>query len=1340
MSMDRVAILAVNMRRRNAAMHALLETNTTDDLLCCQEPWFSRIGVTRADDAREGRDVLGGAAHPDWTIHYPYFTGQQRAKVITYARKFTRIHSRKQTPIRTVARLDLARHPTILITDHHINQDCIRVVNFYHDVDDPTSIRALTALELDPEVPTILLGDFNMHSPSWSPEGWTRSPRSEAFETWAACQTLELQTGKGDITRRGKLDERPSTLDLTWHNFAASLSLTLTPPTLDWEASLGSDHAGIRTQWLLDSRPTITHLRPLCTYKLDLSKEERRNWTDTIAQALPLVWNNLPTPTLINEAAYSLQGAIQHACTSHMTHKKAPGARPNQWWTQECTDAVQAVRTAIAEDDESKRQEAQQTLRKTVKASKRNWADKLVTSGDVWEVAKWRHGRKSSTIAALRNDHGDLTFDHEEVADLLAQRFFTTDPGNVPILQHDDPPPRPTRTFLPITRKEAQSCLDGTANQSAPGESGISWEILKMAWPTIADHFVALANACVTTGHHPNEWRRALVVVIPKPGKEDYSAAKSYRPISLIECLSKLLEKVMSKRFLFDIDKFALIPTTQFGTRAFSSTMDAGITLLHDVEHALRSGKKCAALLFDIKGFFDNVHKDRLAATIKNLGYSDGVKAWVLSFLSARRVRMCFNGITASEQDQPVGTPQGSPVSPVLSALYTSPLLSINGTEDTTLGMYVDDGVIFAQGDNWDTVDALLMARYRVCEEWLRRNNLAIEPEKTELVYFRKPWARQTSPPPDRLLLPDPIRSTYYSVAPKATVRYLGFFFNHKLDWEPHVSTMCNRARASIKALQVLGNTHRGLSMANWRLVFNAVCLPVLSYGGQLWATSRKYKTLIKKIQLIFNEGVKVISGAFRTAPREALHELTRVLPARLFFDKLTQTSALRLYRIPPTSQFFPRLGGEWAKVVLGSSHTSSGGAPNVTATTHSTPRRPAQRPTALEALGARVSAHGPRADVVAVPPWEVPIWEAKLDHLGVSRPQERKKWVDDLYQDLPTSDAVIICVAGTISNRGRHDNLLVGGSAAILTTHREEVVRNQTRHWGLGTEVVQNDVALFGLAKAAEWLDSYYSDRTAPKHVYMLCQNSSALQGITKTSSYDNQVSVLLFHRSLTSFCSQHRDVGITLVWSPVHRNRIQDATVRLKAMEACTLTPRASLNRVQSAAYQKQVTRQRAFSKWAEEWQEERRKRYGRDSFAYEYALTQPPNGQNHPLWKAAVDKTEGVPSFSRHTTTTALRLAVGHAFISDYTRRFRPDIPEDENYCACGFPDHSFHHVLYDCPRYAGARISAGGLRQWDDESPLYYFRDFYSSRQFLDFLQISRAAFLPPQRAAGPFDPG
>ena len=269
-----------------------------------------------------------------------------------------------------------------------------------------------------------------------------------------------------------------------------------------------------------------------------------------------------------------------------------------------------------------------------------------------------------------------------------------------------------------------------------------------MAWSTAKHHFTTLANACVWVGHHPSSWKTALVVVIPKPGRDDYTAAKNYRPISLLECFSKLLEKAVSKRFLYDIDAHRLIPTTQFGTRAFSCTLDAGLTLLHDVHVAHRSGLHCAALMFDIKGFFDNVHKDRLAAILVNLGFPPGMCRWTLSFLSDRHVHLAFNGQMGPLGDQPVGTPQGSPLSPVLSALYTSPLLTrLRASPETTLGMYVDDGVIFARAPTWSEVDSMLHEEYRVCDEWLLRNNLSAEPAKTELIYFRPPRVRRDPPP-----------------------------------------------------------------------------------------------------------------------------------------------------------------------------------------------------------------------------------------------------------------------------------------------------------------------------------------------------------------------------------------------------------------------------------------------------------------------------------------------------------------------------------------------------------------------------------------------------------------
>ena len=175
------------------------------------------------------------------------------------------------------------------------------------------------------------------------------------------------------------------------------------------------------------------------------------------------------------------------------------------------------------------------------------------------------------------------------MARILAERFFVQDTGDVEVVQHDDPPPTPTRPFKPFTAKELARLLMDTASTSAPGTSGISWHIMKEAWPAIKDHTISIANACLTIGYHPQLWRHALVVVIPKPDRADYTMAKNYRPISLIECLSKLVEKGMSKRFLYDIDKHRLVPTTQFGTRAFSSTLDAGLTLTHDVQCALRA-------------------------------------------------------------------------------------------------------------------------------------------------------------------------------------------------------------------------------------------------------------------------------------------------------------------------------------------------------------------------------------------------------------------------------------------------------------------------------------------------------------------------------------------------------------------------------------------------------------------------------------------------------------------------------------------------------------------------------------------------------------------------------
>lgn len=140
-------------------------------------------------------------------------------------------------------------------------------------------------------------------------------------------------------------------------------------------------------------------------------------------------------------------------------------------------------------------------------------------------------------------------------------------------------------------------------------------------------------QVCLKAGHHPHLWKEAVVCVIPKPNWADYTLAKNFRPISLLECLGKLLEKIVAKLIYRDMSNHGLVPTTQFGGRNASSTLDAGLTLLHDIQAAHQSGLKAGMLLFDIQGFFDNINHNRLTQTFADLGFAPELVRWCGSFL-----------------------------------------------------------------------------------------------------------------------------------------------------------------------------------------------------------------------------------------------------------------------------------------------------------------------------------------------------------------------------------------------------------------------------------------------------------------------------------------------------------------------------------------------------------------------------------------------------------------------------------------------------------------------------------------------------------------------------------
>ena len=118
-----------------------------------------------------------------------------------------------------------------------------QVINFYHNVRDKSSLKALLALDHDPFTPMLVLGNFNTHSRSWSPDNIEPSHWAWKLKEWAVSNLLTLANTPGMDTHHGSDNEWDSVLDLAWFNAIAISKATFSNLQIDWAGSLGLDHA-----------------------------------------------------------------------------------------------------------------------------------------------------------------------------------------------------------------------------------------------------------------------------------------------------------------------------------------------------------------------------------------------------------------------------------------------------------------------------------------------------------------------------------------------------------------------------------------------------------------------------------------------------------------------------------------------------------------------------------------------------------------------------------------------------------------------------------------------------------------------------------------------------------------------------------------------------------------------------------------------------------------------------------------------------------------------------------------------------------------------------------------
>ena len=263
------------------------------------------------------------------------------------------------------------------------------------------------------------------------------------------------------------------------------------------------------------------------------------------------------------------------------------------------------------------------------------------------------------------------------------------------------PPPGPAGEndlydFREVAEEQVLSLLKAINPHKASGPDHIPGCLLLNCAKVLAPSVTSLFNKSLSTSTLPEAFRCAVVCPVYKSGNLDPNAPGSYRPISLLPILSKLLEKIVHAQLMDFIEDRHLLPDEQFAFRKHHSTEDA-LTLAINRWTSVQDRRHRTGVVFlDMSKAFDSVLHHQLLKDLFAMGISHAaLPGWIANYLSCCRQQVRIAGSLSEWYDCTRGVPQGSVLGPLLFSLYIRDAPNV-------LRPFVDCTILFVDDISFD--------------------------------------------------------------------------------------------------------------------------------------------------------------------------------------------------------------------------------------------------------------------------------------------------------------------------------------------------------------------------------------------------------------------------------------------------------------------------------------------------------------------------------------------------------------------------------------------------------------------------------------------------------------
>lgn len=552
--------------------------------------------------------------------------------------------------------------------------------------------------------------------------------------------------------------------------------------------------------------------------------------------------------------------------------------KPVPWWNTKCSDAVTKSKDALKYYFSQPNIENWINYKKLDAKKKRilkeesssSWQTLCSSFNRLTPVSRiWGYIKKFKRIGTNRNKNIndewvpsflDNLADCTEIDDNRLKYLFENASEN------------DVNVFLKnnFTLDELLTSLKSRKN-TTPGLDDIPYTLIKKLHVNAQTTLLNIYNKLWYELVIPESWKTQCVIPILKPNKPANSAS-SYRPISLSSCLGKLFENMLKLRLDYFIESQSLIPSIQFGFRKGKSCSESFVSLLSDVRQVKLSHSNAICVFLDVKGAFDNVNIEELIQVSHDVGLPGHILKWLYSFLSNRTIFVKYNNKLHGPRSANKGTMQGATLSPLLYNLYTSEILKYINVPGVKILQFADDLLLYSINQNIDIAKANInKALSQLYSYYHSKLKLEISPEKSSVLIISKNVNSHSK-----------VKITYNNVEiPVAKQhKFLGIIIDDKLKFDQHIKHISSKALNSINLLRHLAGSFWGSDPKVMSMLYKSIVRSHFDYSSVAYMNANS--TLLRKLDVIQNMGLRLICGAMRSTPINSLEIETCMPPLTL--------------------------------------------------------------------------------------------------------------------------------------------------------------------------------------------------------------------------------------------------------------------------------------------------------------------------------------------------------------------------------------------------------------------------------------------------------------------------